>query len=53
MWLSIGYTIPQSGDVNGGGGVGPVNYYIVKETNPSIEMETESGGLLMIQEIAP
>ena len=52
MWLGIGYTIPQSGDRNVGG-VGPINYYIVKETDPSIDMETESGSLLMIQEIAP
>jgi hypothetical protein len=53
MWLGIGYTIPQSGDVNTGGGVGPTNFYIVKEADPTIQLETESGSFLMIQEIAP
>jgi hypothetical protein len=52
MWLSIGYTIPQKGDNNTSGGSSPT-FFIVKEDDITIKMETESSGNLMVQQVAP
>jgi hypothetical protein len=43
MWLGIGYTIPQSGDVNTGGGVGSIG---------DVEVIMESGSTVIFANAA-
>jgi len=53
MWLSIGYTIPQKGDLAGGGSPGPPTFDILAEIGFPTELQTEDGLYIMEQEVAP
>jgi|TARA_R100000278_G_C5463842_1_gene161904 hypothetical protein len=53
MWLSIGYTIPQKGDLSGGGSPIPPTFFLIAESGTTTELQTEDGTKLMIQEVAP
>ena len=53
MWFSIGYTIPQKGDRSGGGAPIPERFDILGEIGFPTELQTEAGGYIMEQEVAP
>ena len=53
MWLSIGYTIPQKGDLSGGGSPTPERFDILAEVGFPTELQTENGTYIMIQQVSP
>jgi|TARA_R100000084_G_scaffold80362_1_gene36945 hypothetical protein len=52
MFIGIGNIIPIKG-INGGGGFTPSTFNIVAESSITIELQTEDGAKLMVQEVAP
>ena len=53
MWLSIGYTIPQKGDLSGGGAPTPERFDILAQNGTTTEMQSEDGTYIMIQQVSP
>tara|TARA_R110002012_G_scaffold308437_1_gene514670 strand:+ start:237 stop:392 length:156 start_codon:yes stop_codon:yes gene_type:complete len=51
MWFGIGYLVPQKGD-RSGGGVPPIQYYLIAESEGVTTLQAESGALLT-RESAP
>ena len=46
MWFSIGYLVPQKGD-RSGGGVPPIQYYLIAENGVTTTLQAEDGDLLV------